>query len=108
VCREAVRRRLAAERGQQSATAVTMHSKNAWWWVMPTYVVDQYIERLLAAGVDTVLNLAAGLDTRPYRMAVSPTVRWIEVDLPELLAYKEGVLAGEKARCVLDRVPMDL
>jgi methyltransferase (TIGR00027 family) len=106
--RDPFARRLAGERGQQIATAMTMHSKNAWSWVMRTYVFDQYIERQLAAGVDTVLNLAAGLDTRPYRMPVSPTLRWIEVDLPELLAYKEEVLAGEKPRCVFERIPMDL
>ena len=106
--RDPLARRLAGERGEQIASAMTMHTKNAWSWVMRTYVFDQYVERQLAAGVDTVLNLAAGLDARPFRMAVSPTLRWIEVDLPELLAYKEEILAGEKPRCILERVPMDL
>jgi len=106
--RDPLARRLAGERGEQIAAAMTMHTKNAWSWVMRTYVFDQYIARQLAAGIDTVLNLAAGLDTRPYRMELSPTVRWIEVDLPELLAYKEEVLAGERPRCVLERIPMDL
>ena len=85
--RDPLARRLAGERGQQIATAMTMHTKNAWSWVMRTHVVDQYIERQLAGGVDTILNLAAGLDTRPYRMAVPSTLRWIEVDLPELLVF---------------------
>lgn len=106
--RDPLARRLAGERGRQIATAMTMHSKNAWSWVMRTHIVDQYIERMLAAGVDTVLNLAAGLDTRPYRMAVSATLRWIEVDLPELFAYKEETLAGEKPRCTLERISLDL
>ena len=106
--RDPLARRLAGERGEQIASAMTMHTKNAWSWVMRTYVFDQYVERQLAAGVDTVLNLAAGLDARPYRMVVSPTLRWIEVDLPELLAYKEEILAGERPRCILERVPMDL
>ena len=106
--RDPLARRLAGERGEQIASAMTMHTKNAWSWVMRTYVFDQYIERQLAAGVDTVLNLAAGLDARPYRMALSPALRWIEVDLPELLAYKEEILATEKPRCILERVPMDL
>ena len=85
-----------------------MHTKNAWSWVMRTHVVDQYIERQLAGGVDTILNLAAGLDTRPYRMAVPSTLRWIEVDLPELLAYKEQMLKGEKPRCKVERIALDL
>ena len=106
--RDPLARRLAGERGEQIASAMTMHTKNAWSWVMRTYVFDQYVERQLGAGVDTVLNLAAGLDARPYRMDVSPTLRWIEVDLPDLLAYKEEILAGERPRCVLERIPMDL
>lgn len=101
-------RRLAGERGEQIAASMRLHNQNSWSWVMRTYVFDQYIARQLAAGVDTVLNLAAGLDARPYRMSVSPSVRWIEIDLPELLAYKEEVLRGEKPRCQLERIPMDL
>lgn len=101
-------RRLAGERGEQIAASMRLHNQNSWSWVMRTYVFDQYIARQLGAGVDTVLNLAAGLDARPYRMAISPSVRWIEIDLPELLAYKEEVLRGEKPRCQLERIPMDL
>ena len=106
--RDPLARRLAGERGEQIATAMTMHTKNAWSWVMRTYVVDQYIERQLAAGVDTVLNLAAGLDTRPYRMSVPPMLRWVEVDLPELLAYKEEKLQSERPRCNVQRIALDL
>ena len=106
--RDPLARKLAGERGEQIAAAMTMHERNAWSWVMRTYLFDQYIARGLAAGVDTILNLAAGLDARPYRMDLSPTLRWIEVDLPGLLAYKEGVLAGEKPRCALERVALDL
>jgi len=101
-------RKLAGDRGEQIAASMTMHNRNAWSWVMRTYVFDQYIERMLGAGVDMVLNLAAGLDARPYRMPLPPTLRWIEVDLPELLAYKEEILRGEKPRCALERVPLDL
>lgn len=108
--RDPLARRLAGERGEQIAAAkeMEMHRRNSWSWVMRTYVFDEYIQRQLMAGVDTILNLAAGLDARPYRMAVPPTLRWIEVDFPELIAYKEQVLAGEKPKCVLERVSMDL
>ena len=82
--RDPYARRLAGDRGEQIAASMTMHNRNSWSWVMRTYVFDQYIERMLGAGVDTVLNLAAGLDARPYRMSVPPALRWIEVDLPEL------------------------
>jgi O-methyltransferase involved in polyketide biosynthesis len=35
-------------------------------------------------------------------------LQWIEVDLPELLAYKTEQLAGETPRCNLERVALDL
>ena len=55
-----------------------------------------------------VVNLAAGLDARPYRMALPASLQWIEVDLPEILTYKEGILASEKPVCALERVRTDL
>jgi methyltransferase (TIGR00027 family) len=106
--RDPFARRLAGERGEEIAKAMTMHLKHSWSWVMRTYVFDEYVTRAIASGVDTVVNLAAGLDARPYRMELPASLRWIEVDLPELLAYKEDVLAGEKPRCTLERVPLDL
>lgn len=106
--RDPLARRLAGGRGEQIASVMQMHQRFSWSWVMRTYVFDQYIERAIANGVDTVLNLAAGLDARPYRLSVQPSLRWIEVDLPELLAYKQEVLAGEKPRCRLERIPLDL
>jgi len=35
-------------------------------------------------------------------------LQWIEVDFPAMIDYKEEVLAGEKPRCALERVRMDL
>lgn len=56
-----------------------------------------------------VVNLAAGLDARPYRMALPPASPWIEVvDLPALLDYKEEILRGEKPACAVERVRLDL
>jgi methyltransferase (TIGR00027 family) len=55
-----------------------------------------------------VVNLAAGLDARPYRMAFPSSLRWVEVDLPEILDYKEEILRGEEPVCALERVRLDL
>lgn len=55
-----------------------------------------------------VISLGAGLDARPYRMVLPSSLKWIEVDLPQILAYKEHVLANEKPACALQRVPLDL
>jgi O-methyltransferase involved in polyketide biosynthesis len=55
-----------------------------------------------------VVNLAAGLDTRPYRLKLSPSLKWIEVDLPAMIDYKEEILATEKPVCVLERFRVNL
>ncbi len=58
--------------------------------------------------VDTVLNLGAGLDTRPYRMELPESLLWIEADYPHMIEYKEERLAKEKPHCRLERVKIDL
>src|SRR6266571_5335701 len=52
--------------------------------------------------------LAAGLDTRPYRLPLSPSLRWVEVDFPDVIAYKQAQLAGERPACALEQVGIDL
>ena len=71
-------------------------------------VLDQIVSEQVKQGADLVINLAAGLDTRPYRMDVPASLKWVEVDLPGMIDYKEEILAGEKPRCVLERVRLDL
>jgi len=106
--RDPFARRLAGERGEQIAAATPNIARSDWPFVIRTYLFDRCITSELARGADTVVNLAAGLDARPYRMTLPPSLTWIEVDLPELLAYKSEVLAGERPACVLERVPLDL
>lgn len=106
--RDPYAKRLAGDRGEQIASAMPNVSGTDWPFVMRTYVFDRFISREVARGVDTVLNLAAGLDARPYRMALPSSLKWFEVDLPELIAYKTQVLAAEKPVCALERVPLNL
>jgi len=108
VFRDPFARRLAGERGEEIAKALPFHEKNSWSWVTRTYVFDSFIREQVKQGVDMVVNLAAGLDARPYRMDLPASLQWIEVDLPEILSYKEQILGGEKQRCRLERVRMDL
>jgi methyltransferase (TIGR00027 family) len=97
--------RLAGDRGRELARRM---GKSPWAFVARTVVFDEMIRRGLDAGADTVVNLAAGMDARPYRMRLSPSLRWIEVDLPGIFDEKEPVLAGEKPACRLERVRLDL
>ncbi|HUZ65996.1 MAG TPA: SAM-dependent methyltransferase [Acetobacteraceae bacterium] len=76
--------------------------------IVRTWLFDRMIEDAVAAGADTVLNLAAGLDTRPYRMALPAGLRWIEIDLPDLMAEKSAALADATPSCRLERIPLDL
>jgi methyltransferase (TIGR00027 family) len=106
--RDPFARRLAGERGEQIADGMPFSNKATWAWITRTVLFDRFITELIGQGVDTVVNLAAGLDARPYRMPLSPSLKWIEVDLPEILDYKESILAGEEPVCSLERVRLDL
>lgn len=106
--RDPFAKELAGWRGEQITDTLTHAGENAWAWVMRTYLFDRLIEQQINGGVDTVVNLAAGLDARPYRMDLPASLRWIEVDLPQIISYKEQVLAKEKPVCRLERVAVDL
>jgi methyltransferase (TIGR00027 family) len=106
--RDPFARRLAGERGARIAEGKEFANRNAWSFVARTVLFDRFIGDAVANGADMVVNLAAGLDARPYRMTLPPHLQWIEVDLPDLLAYKTEQLARETPRCILERVPLDL
>lgn len=109
--RDPFARRLAGERGARIARSNPLGARKSaagWPIVTRTYLIDQMIRAHIAQGGDMVINLAAGLDTRPYRMELPPALQWIEVDLPEILAHKEEILRGEKPVCSLERIPLDL
>ena len=108
VFRDPFARRLAGDRGMQIAAAMPFAQRHSWSYVARTWAVDQVIEREVLEGTDMVINLAAGLDSRPYRMQLPASLRWIEGDLPEVLNYKKEVLAAERPLCAVERVPLDL
>lgn len=101
-------RRLAGERGEQIAHSPQFSRQDSWPYVARTWRFDQIIAAQLARGADMVVNLAAGLDARPYRMELPGGLQWVEVDLPTMIDYKEQALSGEKPRCALERVRLDL
>lgn len=105
--RDPFARRLAGTRGEEIAAGLGKRAMD-WPFTTRTYLFDTFVADHVRAGGDMVVNLAAGLDARPYRMDLPPSLRWVEVDLPEILAYKEEILAGEKPRCRLERVRLDL
>ena len=108
VFRDPFAQRLAGQRGEQIAASMTFAEKNSWPFVARTWLIDQVISKQITLGTDMVVNLAAGLDARPYRMNLPVSLQWIEVDLPEILAYKEDVLRNEAPICRVERVRLDL
>jgi len=101
-------RALAGERGERIASALKFTEENAWSFIARTYLFDRFVSRLVQHGTDTIVNLAAGLDTRPYRMELPASLRWVEVDLPDIFDYKEEILGDAKPVCELERVRLDL
>ncbi|HZE75259.1 MAG TPA: class I SAM-dependent methyltransferase [Gemmatimonadales bacterium] len=100
---------LAGERAEHILASLPKARTWAWPMVVRTAVMDEMIRQAVERdGVDTVLNLAAGLDARPYRLALPPELRWIEVDFPDVIAYKQEQMAGAKPVCTLEQVGLDL
>jgi methyltransferase (TIGR00027 family) len=101
-------RQLAGERGEAIARGMPQGIQAGRSMAVRTAVMDEIIVRQVAGGAAAVLNLACGLDTRPYRLPLPSALHWIEVDLPGILDAKEEVLAGELPVCALERVRLDL
>lgn len=100
---------LVGERGRQ--IAAQMHSTSRytqWSVVIRTAIIDQLVFDLVKEGIDTVINLGAGLDTRPYRLDLPRTLKWIEIDYPHIIEHKEKLLAAEKPVVSLHRIGIDL
>ena len=107
--RDPYARRLAGERAERIVAGMKRGRAWAWPMIVRTAVMDELILRAIERdGVATVLNLAAGLDTRPYRLPLPPSLRWVEVDFPDVIAYKQEQLAGERPVCALEQVGVDL
>src|SRR3954470_6597214 len=106
--RDPFARALAGEWGVENEQAMVEREPHAWPFIARTFLFDRFVTRLVEHGVDLIVNLAAGLDARPYRMTLPASLRWIEVDVPEILDYKEEVLADAKPVCALERVRLDL
>jgi methyltransferase (TIGR00027 family) len=106
--RDSFARKLAGERGEQIARDLLAGQRYEWPYTARTVRFDQIVTEQIKQGTDMVINLAAGLDTRPYRMDLPSSMKWIEVDLPGIIDYKEAILGHEKPRCTLERVRLDL
>lgn len=102
--------RLAGERGHAIAARFGRLDRgaNGWAMIVRTRLIDDVVLAAIAEGYDGVLNLAAGLDARPYRLELPSGLRWVEADLPAIVELKEARLQAESPACELRRVALDV
>jgi methyltransferase (TIGR00027 family) len=75
-----------------------------------THYFDDYFRRAADAGARQVVILAAGLDSRAYRLSWPNGTTIFEVDQPQVLEFKREVLArhGDQPRAERREVAVDL
>jgi len=75
-----------------------------------THFFDEYFDNAVSAGIRQVVILAAGLDSRAYRLNWPPGTAVHEIDQPKVLDYKTGILERHGAVPTASRrpVPVDL
>jgi methyltransferase (TIGR00027 family) len=101
--------RLAGRRGREILGDMPQGSTYAWPMIVRTAVFDEILKDAVQnRKADLVVNLAAGLDARPWRLPLPPDLHWVDVDLPGILHYKTETLQAEKPVCRYEAVPADL
>jgi methyltransferase (TIGR00027 family) len=101
--------KLVGDHGRRIAQSMSQTSRYTEWAVVSrTVIIDRFILKAVREGVDAVINLGAGLDTRPYRMDLPADLEWIEADYPNIITHKQQLLASDTPRCRLTRFEVDL
>jgi methyltransferase (TIGR00027 family) len=76
-----------------------------------TYILDSLLLKTIKENnITQIVNLACGLDTRPYRLNLDSHIKFYELDYNAVIYYKRQVLENEKARptCELHSLGVDL
>jgi methyltransferase (TIGR00027 family) len=72
--------------------------------VLRTRYFDDFLQRVAAGdAIRQIVVLAAGLDTRAFRLAWPPGTQWYELDQPAVLRHKAEVLEAASARPACER-----
>jgi methyltransferase (TIGR00027 family) len=108
IFRDPFARSLAGRKGEEIVAAMKRGRQMAWSMIVRTAVFDELILGRVRAGADLVVNLAAGLDARPWRLELPSSLRWVDVDLPDILRYKTDALRDATPVCRYEAVPTDL
>lgn len=107
--RDPFARKLAGQQGEEILRTLPKARQFAWPMIVRTAVMDEIILRAVNRdAADTVINIASGLDTRPYRLALPRTLRWFDADFLDMVRYKQEQMAGDRPVCQLEYAPVDL
>lgn len=72
------------------------------WVCMRARILDRWVCNFLAVNpCATVLHLACGLDSRCLRMKFGPGVRWIDLDLPDVVALRQQLVPAPEGNYTL-------
>jgi methyltransferase (TIGR00027 family) len=96
------------EAADPAVGAVYHHMRN--YQAVRTHFFDAYFAAAAAVGIRQVVILAAGLDSRGYRLDWPAGTTVYEIDQPRVLSYKSATLTAHGVAPSADRreVPMDL
>jgi methyltransferase (TIGR00027 family) len=99
---------LVGNRGARLARHMGIVRAMQWSMSIRTWIIDRYIAEAVADGIDMVVNLGAGLDTRPYRLDLPHSLQWVEVDFEHVIDYKADKLKEHAPVCHLLRMACNL
>ncbi len=101
--------RLAGDQGRAILDKMPKGRSLAWPMIVRTAVFDEIVlDAVRNQGADLVINLAAGLDARPWRLDLPSSLHWVDVDLPGILNYKTDMLKDEPTACRYEAITADL
>ncbi|MEI2577337.1 class I SAM-dependent methyltransferase [Scytonema sp. PRP1] len=72
-----------------------------------TKYFDDFIMEVMSK-IHQVVFLGAGLDTRAYRLSLPPETQLYEIDLPEIIDYKQEILKEIPPKCRHHTIATDL
>ncbi|MFE2726812.1 class I SAM-dependent methyltransferase [Kitasatospora sp. NPDC059327] len=98
-----------AERCPSAVLGVMRHTAGPSAVVARTVAVDRLLSELLARErAEVCVNLGAGFDSRPYRLAWPAGARVVEVDHAAVLDVKDALLPAAEALVPVERARCDL
>jgi methyltransferase (TIGR00027 family) len=101
--------RLAGERGMAMLRALPQPEMMRFGIGLRSRFMDELLlEALASKPIATVLSVGCGLDTRPWRLELSPDLHWLEIDFVDILDYKDALMSRETPRCHRERITADL